>query len=505
MPRGTTAPIRWIMPTLGGLLAVVSYAFVLVVRGGRLFSLDGDPGRHIRVGTDILASGRIPRVDLYSHTMGGQPFIPYEWLSEIAFARVHEAAGLAGMAVLTAILLVGAVMLVYLAMVRWGVPTFLAFIFAFASFILQAMHLHARPHMFTTFLLALSAFVLLEVRRGMSPRWLLVLVPLMMVWANLHGGFLLGFILLFLFGLDALFGWWRNRERESLRSVVWYAAVGSLCFLASLATPAGIDLWPHTTGYLSLDYLVDMTQEYRSPDFHDTLMKFFMLVLLGTTVILARLRSGIDRLGLLSLVLFTAFALHSGRNIPIFGVVMIPWIATWTVGLLAQEEETFRIAGRLLAWTKSIDHTTRELHGWPTALLGCAAITVWALGAEQRQSFKWDSESFPVEAVSKLDTIEHSGPVYNEFAWGGYLLYAAWPDVPVFIDGQTDFYGVDLTKDYFRIRELRPGWQELLDRYEVGWILIPHDAPLNQALEVAAGWRQTYADSTAAAWVRATD
>jgi hypothetical protein len=106
---------------------MAAYAFPTFLRGGSLFAADGDPGRHIRVGTYILETRSIPSVDIFSHTMLGEPFIPFEWLSEVIFAGFHMLAGLAGVAVLTAILFASTVGLVYLTMVRAGVPTLLAF------------------------------------------------------------------------------------------------------------------------------------------------------------------------------------------------------------------------------------------------------------------------------------------------------------------------------------------------------------------------------------------
>ena len=132
------------------MLTASAFAFSLFLRESSLFNGDGDVGRHIRLGTDMLASRSIPRVDLYSHTMGGQPFIPYEWLSEVIFAGFHEVAGLAGVAVLTAALFAGAVGLVYFTMVRLGIPRLIALVFGLAGLVLQSIHLHPRPHMFTT-------------------------------------------------------------------------------------------------------------------------------------------------------------------------------------------------------------------------------------------------------------------------------------------------------------------------------------------------------------------
>ncbi len=498
-------PIHWLLPTLGGVLAVTAYAAALIVRAGNLFAGDGDVGRHIRVGTDILTSRSIPRVDLYSHTMGGEPFVPYEWLSEVIFAAAHGLAGLAGVALLSSALFTGAVVVVYATMTRWGVPTFLAFMFGFGSFVLQSVHLLPRPHLFTTLLVAVFALILSDVRRGAAGQRLLWLAPLMVLWANLHGGFLLGFIVLFLFGADAALRSWRKPASGARQQLRWMLGAGLLCLIGSLVTPAGLALWPHTTGYLRLDYLVDITAEYRSPDFHDTLLKAFLAAMLYGTCVLAVLRSHVDRFGLSIFVLFTAFALHSGRNIPIFGVLAVPWMALWTWKALEQVPDEASHGRRFLRWAVGMDTATRSVVGWPVAIAACVGLTLWAFRPEHRTEYRWDAERYPVEAVRNLGRISAPGPVFNQFEWGGYLLYAAWPHVPVFIDGQTDFYGEELTKEYNRIREIKPGWRELLARHRIEWALIPPDAPLAEALALAPDWQLVYEDSTAVSFVRSAE
>jgi hypothetical protein len=77
--------------------------------------------------------------------------------------------------------------------------------------------------------------------------------------------------------------------------------------------------------------------------------------------------------------------------------------------------------------------------------------------------------------------------MYNDFTWGGYLLYA-WPEQKVFIDGQTDFYGEPLSKLYMSIRQAQPGWDRRLDSLGVQLVLIPEDAPLSQWLMVSNAW-----------------
>jgi len=496
--------IRWLLPTLGGVLVVAAYAFTLFLRAGSLFAGDGDPGRHIRVGTYILETRSIPHVDLFSHTMQGEPFIPFEWLSEVIFAGFHVLGGLAGVAVLTALLFAATVGLVYLTMVRAGAPTLLALVFAFASLVLQAVHLHPRPHMFTTLLVAVFSFLLLEARRDRQMKRLLLLPPLMMIWANLHGGFLVGFILLFMFGIDAGLVWWSARGARSARYARWIAGVTGLCLVASLLTPASWDLWPHATGYLREEWLVDFTQEYMSPNFHNHLLKFFLAALVLGTAVLAMLRSRIDLLGLAIWILFSAFALHSGRNIPLFAVVALPWLAVWTVNLADQDARPGSARARFMVWTRRLASTESVIPGWPAVAFGVLVLTIVALQPNRRDVYRFSSEVFPVAAVEAIleSEFEPPGPVYNEFGWGGYLLYRAWPSIPVFIDGQTDFYGEELTREYVEIRALQANWEQLLAKNKVAWALIPPEAPLAQGLELHSDWRLLYSDSTAVAYVR---
>ncbi|MDP2471776.1 MAG: hypothetical protein Q8W46_12985 [Candidatus Palauibacterales bacterium] len=502
MDRRSDRVIRWLLPTLGALLVVAAYVFTLFLRGGSLFAGDGDPGRHIRVGSYILEHRAIPHVDVFSHTMRGQHFIPFEWLSEVLAAAAHAIAGLAGVAVLTAALFAATVGVVYVAIRRSGVPAPIAFAFGFLTLILTAIHLHPRPHMFTTALLAVFSLVLLEVRRGAPRRWLLALPVLMAAWVNLHGGFLVGFILLGAFASDAVVRWTRDRQSAESRTMsLLLLATLAACLLVSLANPAGWRVWPHAIGYLRLTWLIDFTQEYKSPDFHNTLVKIFLLSLLLGTGVLGLVRSRIDPLGLGLWLLFMAFALHSVRNVPLFAVVCMPWLASWTCQALRERPDGRGM--RFWNWAVGVQRADTLVVGWPVALLALLLLTRVAVAPGWKDEFAFAPDVFPVAAVAELQSSNFvpPGPVYNEFRWGGYLLYA-WPEVPVFIDGQTDFYGEKLTQEYRGIRFIEPGWRLRLRERNVAWVMVPPTAPLAGALALLDDWDLRYSDSTAVVWVR---
>jgi hypothetical protein len=91
--------------------------------------------------------------------------------------------------------------------------------------------------------------------------------------------------------------------------------------------------------------------------------------------------------------------------------------------------------------------------------------------------------------------------MFNQIQWGGYILYAR-PGFRVFIDGQTDFYGEELSREYLRVVNGRPGWEEILARYDVSWTLTARAAPLNQLLALDPAWERSYADSVATVFHR---
>ncbi|HEU5040567.1 MAG TPA: hypothetical protein VFT84_07095, partial [Gemmatimonadales bacterium] len=159
-----------------------------------VLNTDGDAARHLRIGAAILDQGGLFYQDRFSHTMAGQPFVPYEWLSEVLFAGAWRLGGLPGVVALTALVVSAAYGLLALFLHRKGVDPLLTFGVTALSALAGAFHWLARPHIFT--LLGTILLVgLLE--RGRRAPWLVAL--LFVVWTNLHGGFLFGLAIIALY------------------------------------------------------------------------------------------------------------------------------------------------------------------------------------------------------------------------------------------------------------------------------------------------------------------
>jgi len=485
-----TSPRRWLLPSYGTILALVALGLALFVGGPGMFDEDGDGARHIRIGHEILEFGGVPEVDVNSHTRPGEPIVLHEWLSEVTLAAADGAAGLPGVAVLASLLFVVGVLGVYRTADELGAPRPLALAVGLLGMLLEAVHLLPRPHVFTTAFAAV--FLILLVRFARSGKaWTLAPLPiLMLVWSNTHGGFLLGVTLLIAFLIGALL----ESSEFSLgrRAARPLAIVLVLCLLGTLLTPAGTRLWTYTTGHLGGDdFLLAVTEEFQSVNFHQGYAKLFLIALFAGPALWMTGRVRVTWLGAGLYLFFAASALYSARNVALFGLIVLPWTATWATRALEGGGER---AKQALARMREVDRGDRKLRPWLWGL-GWLGLVLYALGPGAER-YQFDADRFPVEAVAHFDDIDTSGPVFNQLYWGGYLLYER-PDIPVFIDGQTDFYGEDLAREYIAALQGQPEWKEVLDKYDVQWTLTGPRSPLVQLLELSPDWYLEYRDSTA--------
>jgi hypothetical protein len=499
MTAATVDPARkaearlWWLPSVEVLIFILVFFLSLYVMP-QLINSDGDLGRHIIIGNVILDTRAIPRTDVFSHTMYGQPLVLHEWLADLIFALVSRAAGLDGVAWLTAIMLAGTYAF-FTAGLKWfKIRTPMRLLAGLAALLVSIVHWHTRPHILTT--LFFTIFVLQLARYYNTQEWkVLIPLPLVMIlWANIHGAFVSGLVLVGLFAIGLLL----EKRFSATRTIGGLLAI---LVVSSWINPFGIHMLTHSFGYLRLDYLVDTTNEYMSPNFHHVTTWPFVGILLLTVV--AGWYS-IRRIGWVPLVLlffWTAAALYSARNIPLYGQIAVLVLAYEGDRLIAD------LWPGLSAYFSRADRSGRRAGGWVYALLFAALLVLLEAGGttldDRGLGNRFDPGYFPVRAIDALQQRGlPQGNVFNEFGWGGYLLYRLWPEKRVFIDGQTDFYGEDLTYTYNQTADGEGAWQGVLDQYAVTWVILPPERPLAKLLDVSAGWERIYGDDVSCVWVR---
>jgi hypothetical protein len=117
------------------------------------------------------------------------------------------------------------------------------------------------------------------------------------------------------------------------------------------------------------------------------------------------------------------------------------------------------------------------------------------IGGRLGSDYRLDPQRFPVQALRWLQANPQSGQMFNDFAWGSYLVWQLWPEHRDFIDSHTDMTG-EATRIYHRVLDLEDGWQQTLDRFQVQWVIVRVDSELSQALQTQ-GWRELYRDPLA--------
>jgi hypothetical protein len=475
---------------------------------------DAGIGWHIRTGQQILATHAIPRVDSFSATMQGKPWFAWEWLYDVVVGWLDAKAGLNGVVWITGVVIAAVFAWLFRLLVVQGTNIFAAVVLMLLAMSASTIHFLARPHV-VSWLLALAWFWILDsVERRAGVRRLWILPLLMLLWVNVHGGFLIGFMLLGIFWVGAIWEW-RTTRADRLEDVLLridaarrartLVYVGLVSVAASLVNPYGWKLYEHIYSYLTNRFLMNHIEEFQSPNFHGIAQKCFAVMILLAIVALARktptlrrkehdVRVGQPPVSLILTVLFAVYAgLYAARNIPVSSVLLAmvvgPGVGGFAEGL---SERMTSVEVRLRG------------HIWPIIAV---VFTFWIamnggrVGSDQIMNAHFDAKRMPVAAVDYIEKSGVQGPILSPDYWGGYLIYrfSLHPDAEarVVVDDRHDLYGEEFLKSYLKMMHVERGWEEFLRNHRASCLLLPRDGALANVLIEVPGWKAVYQDEVA--------
>lgn len=467
----------FLLPSLS--ITVFSLLVILLppLAGPRLLG-DGDTGYHIRAGEIMLEQGKIIHEDPFSYTRGGQPWTTHEWLSEILMAFLHRAGGLTGVVFFFALLLAIFQALIFRKI--YASSNVLATILVFGlAFPCSMVHWLARPHVFSLLFILLSINVLDAFQAGRR-KLLFLLVPLMVLWVNLHGGFIFGLVLIGIY----LVGNMIDLQWDKVRTL---ALLFGLCLAASLLNPHGYSILFFPFRFIGDPFLMNTIQEFMSPDFHK--WPFFAYFLLLSIAVFTLARPSLTTIELL-LVLFAFKAgLSSVRNMPLCAALVAPILARQLTQLLKGWGQGF---------SERIREQDRNAKGSFWAVIAIAGmVTMIATG-----KFSVTPKGAPLAALEFLSQEKILGRMFNHDEFGDYLIYKLWPQYQVFIDGRSDMYGKEMLKDYLAVVKLKPNWRDVFDKYQVDWVFFSTGSPISVMLRSQPDWARIYQDKTAEIFVK---
>ena len=440
---------------------------------------DGDTLWHLKTGQWMLAHHQLLKADPFSFTVPGRSWTNLEWLSELVMAPIQAAGGWSGLDLFFGLMIgalawiLGAETIRRLPLFSWAAALFLAIACTTQSWL-------ARPHLVALPILALWTVQLMRAREaGRAPTlWLL---PVMTLWANVHGSFLLGLALIVPFAGEAVIEETADRLKAARGWVLFGLAAGA----CALVTPHGVDGLLHPIRIGSMRALQQIA-EWKSTDFSrptalelSLVTALFALLYRGVKVPLVRL---VILLGLLHLTF------KETRHQMVLAVV--------AVLLLAEP------IGRALAGDKPAFALPKMSAGVRMAALAAMALAFVGLAATRLliPAHLTDGPTAPIAALAQVPQDLRAQPVLNDYGMGGYLIFNG---VKPFIDGRADMYGDDFFDAYVKAVKPDPArLAALLGRYRIRWTILRAENPAIAAMDAMPGWKRLYADKSAVVHVK---
>ncbi len=502
MDAGAHAGLGEILLSARRLLVFV--LMLILFMGAARPVFDPDFWWHLRTGQYIVETRTIPHADIFSAVYFGKEWVAHEWLSEAIIYMIHRALGYGGLVVIFALVIVAALWIAYRRCAeRVGHPGVAGFALILGA-LAAGSTWGARPQMFS-FLFASIFIALLNnyVRRD-GGRFIWWLVPLVILWVNMHAGFALGLVLIALTIIGMVLDEWLTqgvRRGELWGRVRPLCFVWAACALSVSLNPNGARIYLYPFETLTSHAMMKYIQEWFSPDFHKLMFLPLAVLIFATFAALALSKKRVRPSELLLLCVTAYASLRSARNIPFFALVAMPLLAEHTWSWITS-----------YPWAQWLTLPEKREEGSKASLkivlnvvllvvipVSLCLVRVSQVVAGQADS---EAENFPVAAVEFIRTQRPPQPIYNEYAWGGYLIWKLYPDYRVYIDGRADVYGDSFLEEFLKTHDGVADWRAPLDRHGIRSVMIEPNAPLASLLKQDSGWSKVFEDHQAVIFVK---
>jgi len=487
------------------LIVTLALAFLMAART----PLDTDMWWHLSAGKQIFTSGTLRTPDIFSFTRTGVFWLDHSWLPDVGMYLMFTSGGFTALGLFVAVAAVVSLAILWFQME--GSPLVKAFLVILAG-IVASGNWSARPQVLTLVMMALTGLVLYRYKwRGKNGIWLLPILAL--VWANLHAGFLVLFMLV---------GWMIAGEvlnhllgmKEEL--VLSWKAIRSLA-LWGLASAFAVNINPN--GFLlwlaplrqnvGVSLALPLISEWSSPDFHNPFFIPFLVMFFGTLVAMALSTRRTDLTDLLTFAWFTGMTLVSQRNMGIFAMASAPilgreLLSAWKTNCNPLQFDRIRSFFEKRLPAKNPKRSTfrgqQVLNLLIFGILALAGIGKLVYATYPALVNMYTAQSYPAGAVAWIKENKPQGNLFNAYNWGGFLTWYL-PSYPVFIDGRVDPYGDEIIGQWVSVVDADPGWQNILNQWGVRLVLLEPDRPLVKELP-GAGWHLLFQDAVSVLYGR---
>lgn len=463
---------------------------------------DPDMGWHLQNGKYLLDHQlKVPKTDIYSYTMSDFPLIMHEWILDIFMYLIFKFLGLIGLVVVFTLITVFAFILVAKIV---KAPAEYQMIAGLLGLIASLPILGARAQMITLLGTAVVLFIIYRYRENTAGKLIYFLPLVFLIWVNLHGGFISGFfilgIFLFLELIKILFKKFYHKLKNielSYKIFSWrewgkLTIISALSAIATLINPYTYRIFNEIYRTLTDSYAKGVIFEWmpltlRNPMSYRFILYLALLILL---TIFAYKKLDFTYLGISAVFLY--FPINSWRHLPLFMIISIPfwvYITKYLVGDWLLKIVRSKIFLFLFLLAVIIVGYQRIL---PLAKVGNSVVKL----AEEM--------SYPYEAIQYLKGHPVEGNIFNEYNWGGFLIWQL-PEIKLFIDGRMTHWerdGVKILKESQDAIKL-VDWQQIFKKYDIKYTFIYQDSALAFILRASSSeWNEVYHDDIASIFIK---
>ncbi|MGI8825825.1 MAG: hypothetical protein ACR2JC_09290 [Chloroflexota bacterium] len=485
-PWRAVPSISTLVPSLYQVAALAVLGAILII--GLAPRLDTDFWWHLKDGSYIAARHVVPSHDFMSYTFRGHAWTDHEWLAELILYGLYRLAGLWGPIVFFAAIICATFALVYANMALRGLNKVLALFILAGAFVESTASWGPRIQMMTLFFLSAYMLLLIRYEQTRDRRLLLFFPALMVVWTNVHGGFVLGLAVLAL----TLAGETINRARhhENALEAGELKLLGfalAACVAVTMINPNGVRQLLYPLTFILPNAYTNLIEESASPNFHMPVMMVFegMLLLLISVFYASKARLNWTHLFLI--IAFTHLAFSQVRNVPLWSVVVAPLLALYVQQMLPVST---RIRRPMKGGMKSVINM---------ALLALVLLvyvtegTHFINGITLRQA---ETQNYPAGAIAYMGHHRLPPHVFVSYGWAGYMLWHLFPRYQDYMDSRADtLYNRKILTGYLDMYAAHANWRHALQTFGVQTVLVERNAPLSQVLAEDRSWRLAYRDT----------
>ena len=439
-----------------------------------------DTGWHIFVGDYMRENRQFPVSNFVSHTAPYVPWLNISWVFDLILSYLHHFTGPESLIFFSNAIVALTIMIVFENVYKRGVSVEVAFIATFLCGFIMINYSAARPHIISFFFLAIFHRLLHESREKGTGKLIIVLPLLTAIWANFHGGFLAGFILIGAYGLEAVC-------KLELKRIKHLFFTGVLNFGAIFCTPLGLDMPDAMTkAYGSI--ITPQILEWQPISFTQNMSSMLFIALF---FLVSNLQyKEIPLADKILTIAWIFLAMDSRRHLPIMGMIAAPYIAISIQRFQKERNEELE---------QSIHSAKQKLINLSIGAVLCSVLIIFSYSILSKEKLM-NKKPFHREESTKpvVDFILENYPdhtTYNPYGMGGEMIYYSDGALKVFVDGRAGTaYTEEILKAFLDISFGAPNWYELLEEYDINLVTTNTDASLITRLELTKEWKEVYKD-----------